>query len=390
MPADFWVPLMMVERFVVFRHPGELGEDPGTTRLTRRGSRWLFVKGRLKDGRAIEEARAQLETLYARLRAEYPPTNKDVTVNVVPAAGVRFHPMLDGYFDAASGGLTGAVALVLLVACGNVAEPAAGARHARQARAGHPRRYWRQPRPLDSAIAGRRPRAGSGRRRAGSRDRLVGGRRAARADCDGRVPDPRQLRIRDRSHGAAVRRGGDRDHGAGLRAGAGVVGFASGAGAGAESIRRRRRRDALLGARRARGRAARVVGRPARRRRVAGARPGRRRTAPTWLRPAAAVVAHVQPRDERLRRRALPRFASARSRRCGRCPAWSRFDGDPPAAVARHQHGRHSHAGPSHRGGTGNTDRRRGVGPEYFTTVNVPIVAGRAFTREDVCSSGAC
>jgi predicted permease len=34
---------------------------------------------------------------------------------------VRFHPALDGYFEAASLGLAGAVALVLLVACGNVA-----------------------------------------------------------------------------------------------------------------------------------------------------------------------------------------------------------------------------------------------------------------------------
>ena len=120
-PADFWVPLMMVERLAFSGVQSNTDQDPGTTRLTRRGSRWLFVKGRLKDGRTIEEARSQLEALYTRLRTEYPTTNKDVTVNLVPAAGVRFHPALDGYFEAASMGLTGAVALVLLVACGNVA-----------------------------------------------------------------------------------------------------------------------------------------------------------------------------------------------------------------------------------------------------------------------------
>jgi len=120
-PADFWVPLMMVDRFAFSGIQSNTDEDPGDTRLTRRGSRWLFVKGRLKDGRTIEEARSQLEALYARLRTEYPNTNKDVTVNLVPAAGIRFHPALDGYFEAASLGLTGAVALVLLVACGNVA-----------------------------------------------------------------------------------------------------------------------------------------------------------------------------------------------------------------------------------------------------------------------------
>jgi predicted permease len=120
-PADFWVPLMMVDRFAFSGIQASTDEDPGKTRLTRRGSRWLIVKGRLKDGRTIEEARSQLEALYARLRTDYPITNKDVTVSLVPTAGVRFHPALDGYFEAASMGLTGAVILVLLVACGNVA-----------------------------------------------------------------------------------------------------------------------------------------------------------------------------------------------------------------------------------------------------------------------------
>jgi putative ABC transport system permease protein len=121
LPVDFWVPLMMVDRFVFAGMQASADDDPGTTRLTRRGTRWLLVKGRLRDGRTIEEARAQIETIYARLRTEYPVTNKDVTASVVPASTVRFHPMLDGYFRAASAGLLGAVALVLLVACGNVA-----------------------------------------------------------------------------------------------------------------------------------------------------------------------------------------------------------------------------------------------------------------------------
>ena len=120
-PADFWVPLMMVDRFAFSGIQSNSDEDPGDTRLTRRGSRWLFVKGRLKEGRTIEQARSQLETIYARLRSDFPITNKDVTVSVVPVRDIRFHPMLDGYFQAASAGLAAAVALVLLIACGNVA-----------------------------------------------------------------------------------------------------------------------------------------------------------------------------------------------------------------------------------------------------------------------------
>ena len=119
--ADFWVPLMMVDRFVFAGVQANTDEDPGTTRLTRRGSRWLIVKGRLAEGRTVAQAQAQLDTIYARLRTDFAVTNKDVTASVVPREGVRFHPMLDGYVRAASLGLAGAVALVLLVACGNVA-----------------------------------------------------------------------------------------------------------------------------------------------------------------------------------------------------------------------------------------------------------------------------
>ena len=127
--ADFWVPVMMVERFVVLGHAGvDRPTIPGTTRLTRRGNAGCSSKGRLKDGRTIEEARAQIDTIYARLRAEYPITNKDVTASVVPASSVRFHPMLDGYFRAAGGGLLAAVGLVSADRVRQRRQPAAGAR----------------------------------------------------------------------------------------------------------------------------------------------------------------------------------------------------------------------------------------------------------------------
>ena len=124
LPADFWVPLMMVDRFVFSGMQASTEDEPGgasPSRLDRRAIRWLLVKGRLKDGRTVEEARAQVETIYARLRSEYPVANKNVTASVVPASSVRFHPMLDGYFRAAGAGLLAAVGLVLLIACGNVA-----------------------------------------------------------------------------------------------------------------------------------------------------------------------------------------------------------------------------------------------------------------------------
>jgi predicted permease len=119
--SDFWVPVMMVERLVFSGVQAQTDNDPGATRVERRGTRWLFVKGRLAEGATVEQARAQIEALYGRLRAAYPTTNDKTTASLVPASNIRFHPMLDGYIRAASAGLMAAVGLVLLIACANVA-----------------------------------------------------------------------------------------------------------------------------------------------------------------------------------------------------------------------------------------------------------------------------
>ena len=120
-PSDFWVPVTMSESLVFSGVQWVSDQNPGLTRLDRRGTRWLFVKARLGDGRSIDEARAQIDTIFARLRQEYSATNEDTRPSVVPATDVRFHPMLDGYVKAASAGLLAAVGLVLLIACANVA-----------------------------------------------------------------------------------------------------------------------------------------------------------------------------------------------------------------------------------------------------------------------------
>ena len=117
---DFWVPTSMVES-LSFSGVQSTNDSAGDTRRQRRGQRWLFVSGRLAPGRTIEEARAQVETIYDRLRSEYPVSNKDVKPTLLPASSIRFHPLLDGYVRAASALLLAAVALVLTIACANVA-----------------------------------------------------------------------------------------------------------------------------------------------------------------------------------------------------------------------------------------------------------------------------
>jgi len=119
--AEFWVPTMMVDS-LSFMGIQSVTDDPvGETRLQRRGQRWLFLKGRLAEGRTAEEAQAQVETIFARLRSEYPESNEKVTATVLAGSSIRFHPLVDGYIKAASAVLLVAVALVLTIACANVA-----------------------------------------------------------------------------------------------------------------------------------------------------------------------------------------------------------------------------------------------------------------------------
>jgi predicted permease len=93
----------------------------GSNRLERRGDRWMFMRGRLKDGRTLDDARANLTLLAQRLAAEYPATNKDRQVSLRPTSDVHFHPAADPQILPIAGGLMVVVGLVLLIACLNVA-----------------------------------------------------------------------------------------------------------------------------------------------------------------------------------------------------------------------------------------------------------------------------
>ncbi|MFP5378723.1 MAG: ABC transporter permease [Vicinamibacteria bacterium] len=93
----------------------------GTSRLDRRGTRWLFAKGRLKPGMNAAAAQANLEVVAAQLAAEHPVTNAERRMSVVPTPDVRLHPDADGLVSWAVLGTMAAVGLVLLIACANVA-----------------------------------------------------------------------------------------------------------------------------------------------------------------------------------------------------------------------------------------------------------------------------
>jgi predicted permease len=118
---EFWVPTTMVERLSFSGIQSTTDDPTGDTRLTRRGQRWLFVKGRLAAGKSVEQVQAQLDTLFARLTRDYPKSNEKTRATALPGSSVRFHPLLDRYIKAASAALLVAVALVLTIACANVA-----------------------------------------------------------------------------------------------------------------------------------------------------------------------------------------------------------------------------------------------------------------------------
>ncbi|HEX4630376.1 MAG TPA: ABC transporter permease [Chthoniobacterales bacterium] len=85
--------------------------------LGNRGSHFLTVVGRLKPGMAIEKAEAELTAIAGRLSKQYPDTN----MNFTGTALVKLHSDIVGDVRPALLVLLGAVALVLLIACANVA-----------------------------------------------------------------------------------------------------------------------------------------------------------------------------------------------------------------------------------------------------------------------------
>jgi predicted permease len=116
---EMWTAIAWVEDVEPAGIQDVVPSPTGTTRLDRRGQRWLFMKGRLKEGETPARAQANLQTLMTQLAATYPRTNEQRPI--ATAAGVRIHPEADRLLRPIAAGLGLAIGLVLLVACANVA-----------------------------------------------------------------------------------------------------------------------------------------------------------------------------------------------------------------------------------------------------------------------------
>src|SRR5262249_5933341 len=105
---DVYLPLMMYAQAI-----------PGSNEsfLSNRGNRSFNVKGRLRDGVTMEQARAAINLSAKQLGADYPQTNANLGVGMIPAsAKVQPAVALMGYVPTMVGAMMGLVGLVLLVA----------------------------------------------------------------------------------------------------------------------------------------------------------------------------------------------------------------------------------------------------------------------------------
>jgi predicted permease len=108
--ADVWLPLSSSQQVVSRK-----------SRLDDRGSRWLFVKGRLMPGVRWETARERAAILSQNLASTFADSNEGYTFTVFPPGAVRFHPSVDRNLTPVAALLLVISGLVLLIACTNVA-----------------------------------------------------------------------------------------------------------------------------------------------------------------------------------------------------------------------------------------------------------------------------
>jgi predicted permease len=122
-PKDFYGTNSVIEMdaFVPISAPFYVNDADANHTWTQRGYRVMTLMGRLKPGVSVGEANARMAVAARRLSEEYPATDKDVRLMVYPEKLARPDPDPEETVVKASLAFMGLAALVLLVACFNVA-----------------------------------------------------------------------------------------------------------------------------------------------------------------------------------------------------------------------------------------------------------------------------
>jgi predicted permease len=123
MPTEYWVPLGQRDRLFGEAEINDAWRDPE--------ERWLMFKGRLAEGRSVEDARSAMRAIGDALDVAMPigsddrrATGSPTSVRryaVIPAADLHAHESVDAYAVPVGTAVLVAVGLVLLVACTNLA-----------------------------------------------------------------------------------------------------------------------------------------------------------------------------------------------------------------------------------------------------------------------------
>jgi putative ABC transport system permease protein len=106
---DFWVPMMMQPQLM-----------PGDERLSDRRSFWLDVVARLQPGVSRAQAQTGMDALINRIAPDYLGTNQKVSVDLI-AGSFLARPDVRGDVDSLAFLGMASVAMILLIACANVA-----------------------------------------------------------------------------------------------------------------------------------------------------------------------------------------------------------------------------------------------------------------------------
>jgi macrolide transport system ATP-binding/permease protein len=107
-PRDLWVPLSSLRQIA-----------PGAARFDQRGPSWLQMFGRLKPDVTVEQLRAELTVIAQRIEENHPKSSIRASVGIEPGLGrdVDVRRAMRQFVSVPFA----AVAIVLLIACANVA-----------------------------------------------------------------------------------------------------------------------------------------------------------------------------------------------------------------------------------------------------------------------------
>jgi predicted permease len=119
-PEEFRGPYSLVE-MDAYAPLGVLGFDPDTVFFTSRAARDMRMLASLKPGVSIKQAQAALNAIGQRLAEQYPQADQGQRVRVFPERIARPEPAVADYMPLIAGIFFVMVALVLVVACLNVA-----------------------------------------------------------------------------------------------------------------------------------------------------------------------------------------------------------------------------------------------------------------------------